>query len=201
VPLRQAARWARCYFSRIASGRKMGYAYEITAPGARSASTRKTRTRSGSTNGRAGGVRGFRKILTGPAHPDYLPFCQGPGHGTGYQDQIIIEARDFLAAIDTGRPSGRPSATGSRSTKSWRRPSPRHGPRPGKPSKCSEGSSNMTIQIGNAPCSWGVEFPNDPRNPAWRTGARPMRGSGLHRHRAGARRLHAGRPCGPRRGA
>ncbi|MGL5012479.1 MAG: Gfo/Idh/MocA family protein, partial [Paracoccaceae bacterium] len=43
--------------------------------------------------------RGFRKILTGPDHPDYLPFCQGPGHGTGYQDQIIIEARDFLRAI------------------------------------------------------------------------------------------------------
>jgi predicted dehydrogenase len=48
--------------------------------------------------------RGFRKILTGPAHPDYLAFCQGPGHGTGYQDQIIIEARDFLQAIETGRP-------------------------------------------------------------------------------------------------
>jgi len=46
--------------------------------------------------------RGFRKILTGPEHPDYLPFCQGPGHGTGYQDQIIIEARDFLSAIETG---------------------------------------------------------------------------------------------------
>lgn len=27
----------------------------------------------------------------------------------------------------------------------------------------------MTIRIGNAPCSWGVEFANDPRNPAWRT--------------------------------
>lgn len=26
----------------------------------------------------------------------------------------------------------------------------------------------MTIQIGNAPCSWGVEFAADPRNPAWR---------------------------------
>ena len=25
----------------------------------------------------------------------------------------------------------------------------------------------MTIRIGNAPCSWGVEFPNDPRNPTW----------------------------------
>lgn len=27
----------------------------------------------------------------------------------------------------------------------------------------------MTIKIGNAPCSWGVEFPDDPRNPAWET--------------------------------
>jgi inosose dehydratase len=27
----------------------------------------------------------------------------------------------------------------------------------------------MSIRIGNAPCSWGVEFPNDPRNPPWRT--------------------------------
>ena len=25
------------------------------------------------------------------------------------------------------------------------------------------------IRIGNAPCSWGVEFADDPRNPAWRT--------------------------------
>ncbi len=25
----------------------------------------------------------------------------------------------------------------------------------------------MTIRIGNAPCSWGVEFAIDPRNPAW----------------------------------
>ena len=27
----------------------------------------------------------------------------------------------------------------------------------------------MTILIGNAPCSWGVEFANDERNPAWTT--------------------------------
>ncbi len=26
----------------------------------------------------------------------------------------------------------------------------------------------MTIRIGNAPCSWGVEFAQDPRNPPWR---------------------------------
>ncbi|WP_428673116.1 TIM barrel protein [Roseibium sp.] len=27
----------------------------------------------------------------------------------------------------------------------------------------------MTLKIGNAPCSWGVEFADDPRNPAWQT--------------------------------
>ncbi|SOE08626.1 2-keto-myo-inositol dehydratase [Hoeflea halophila] len=27
----------------------------------------------------------------------------------------------------------------------------------------------MTMRIGNAPCSWGVEFAGDPRNPPWRT--------------------------------
>ncbi|MEL6435543.1 MAG: TIM barrel protein [Pseudomonadota bacterium] len=26
----------------------------------------------------------------------------------------------------------------------------------------------MSIQIGNAPCSWGVEFAGDPRNPPWK---------------------------------
>lgn len=26
----------------------------------------------------------------------------------------------------------------------------------------------MSIKIGNAPCSWGVEFADDPRNPPWR---------------------------------
>ncbi len=27
----------------------------------------------------------------------------------------------------------------------------------------------MTVRIGNAPCSWGVEFADDPRNPDWET--------------------------------
>ncbi len=93
------------YFSRIASGRKMGYAYEITGT--------KGAIRFDQEDQNAiwlylmddpEAERGFRKILTGPAHPDYAPFCQGPGHGTGYQDQIIIEARDFLQAIETGQP-------------------------------------------------------------------------------------------------
>ena len=91
------------YFSRIATGRKMGYAYEIT--GTRGAIRFDQEDQNALWLYRAEGPeaeRGFKKILTGPAHPDYLPFCQGPGHGTGYQDQIIIEARDFLRAIETG---------------------------------------------------------------------------------------------------
>ncbi len=93
------------YFSRIQTGRKMGYAYEVT--GTKGAIRFDQEDQNALWLYRMDDPepeRGFRKILTGPAHPDYLPFCQGPGHGTGYQDQIIIEARDFLRAIETGEP-------------------------------------------------------------------------------------------------
>ena len=93
------------YFSRVATGRKMGYAYEVT--GTKGAIRFDQEDQNALWLYRGEGPeaeRGFRKILTGPAHPDYEPFCLGPGHGTGYQDQIIIEARDFLQAIETGEP-------------------------------------------------------------------------------------------------
>ena len=93
------------YFSRIATGRKMGYAYEVH--GTKGALRFDQEDQNALWLYEADGpeaLRGFRKILTGPAHPDYAAFCQGPGHGTGYQDQIIIEARDFLQAIETGAP-------------------------------------------------------------------------------------------------
>ncbi|WP_281984939.1 Gfo/Idh/MocA family protein [Thalassorhabdomicrobium marinisediminis] len=93
------------FFSRIATGRKMGYAYEVT--GTKGAIRFDQEDQNAIWLYKSEGPeaeRGFRKILTGPAHPDYEPFCQGPGHGTGYQDQIIIEARDFLQAIHTGQP-------------------------------------------------------------------------------------------------
>ena len=91
------------YFSRVATGRKMGYAYEIS--GTKGALRFDQEDQNALWLYKREGpeaARGFTKILTGPAHPDYEPFCQGPGHGTGYQDQIIIEAKDFLQAIHTG---------------------------------------------------------------------------------------------------
>ncbi|MEP5759704.1 MAG: Gfo/Idh/MocA family oxidoreductase [Litoreibacter sp.] len=92
------------FFSRIATGRKMGYAYEVhgTKGSIRFDQEDQNALHLYTMDGPEA-EHGFRKILTGPAHPDYLPFCQGPGHGTGYQDQIIIEAHDFLRAIETGK--------------------------------------------------------------------------------------------------
>jgi len=91
------------YVSRVATGRKMGYKYEIT--GTKGAIYFDGEDQNAVHLYKMDGPdaqRGFTKILTGPAHPDYKPFCLGPGHGTGYQDQIIIEAKDFLTAIHTG---------------------------------------------------------------------------------------------------
>ncbi|MEM8580219.1 MAG: Gfo/Idh/MocA family oxidoreductase, partial [Pseudomonadota bacterium] len=73
------------YFSRAATGRKMGYAYEIH--GTNGAIRFDQEDQNAVWLYKADGsqaTRGFTKVLTGPAHPDYLPFCQGPGHGTGY---------------------------------------------------------------------------------------------------------------------
>ena len=93
------------FISRVATGRKMGYAYEIhgTKGSIRFDQEDQNAVHLYLATGPQA-QRGFTKILTGPAHPDYGAFCQGPGHGTGYQDQIIIEARDFLHAIATKRP-------------------------------------------------------------------------------------------------
>lgn len=92
------------YFSRVATGRKMGYIYEVFG------TTGAIRFDQEDQNAiwlykREGDMaqQGFRKILTNTEHPDYVNFCLGPGHGTGYQDQITIEARDFLQAIHTGK--------------------------------------------------------------------------------------------------
>ena len=93
------------FVSRVATGRKMGYAYEVY--GSRGSIRFDQEDQNALwlyKRDQSTARQGFTKILTGPDHPDYVNFCQGPGHGTGYQDQLIIEARDFLKAIETGKP-------------------------------------------------------------------------------------------------
>jgi predicted dehydrogenase len=92
------------YSSRVATGRKMGYAYDIYGTKGAMRFDQEDQNALWLYKGDQRADRqGFTKILTGPEHPDYKPFCLGPGHGTGYQDQIIIEARDFLEAIASGQ--------------------------------------------------------------------------------------------------
>jgi predicted dehydrogenase len=90
------------FISRIATGRKMGYAYEIY--GTKGSIRFDQEDQNAVWLYRADGDEARRGFVKIPLHPDYKPFCLGPGHGTGYQDQIIIEARDFLEAIHNGKP-------------------------------------------------------------------------------------------------
>jgi predicted dehydrogenase len=88
------------FVSRIATGRKMGYAYDIYGTKGAIRFDQEDQNALWLYKGDQRPDRqGFTKILTGPLHKDYKPFCLGPGHGTGYQDQIIVEAKDFLEAI------------------------------------------------------------------------------------------------------
>jgi len=92
------------HVSRVSTGRKMGYAYEITGTRGSLRFDQEDQNALWFYDARASrGRRGFTKLLTGPDHPDFRFFCEGAGHGTGYGDQIIIEARDFLQSIETGK--------------------------------------------------------------------------------------------------
>ena len=92
------------FVSRVATGRKMGVAYELYGTEGSLRFDQEDQNTLWYYRGIGAPDRqGFTKILAGPMHPDYKNFGLSPGHGTGYQDQIIIEARDVLVAIQQGR--------------------------------------------------------------------------------------------------
>ena len=91
-------------FSRVAAGRKMGYTYRITGTRGALAFDQEDQNALWLFDAsRAPNRQGFQKILMRPGHPDYASFNQGAGHGTGYNEQIVIEARDFIRAIVSGQ--------------------------------------------------------------------------------------------------
>jgi predicted dehydrogenase len=90
------------YVSRVATGRKMGYGFDITGTRGALRFDAEDQNALWFYDARLPrGRHGFAKLLMGPEHPDFGAFCEGAGHGTGYAAQIIIEARDFLRAIET----------------------------------------------------------------------------------------------------
>lgn len=91
--------------SRVATGRKMGYVFEVFGEdGALRFDMEDQNSLWFFDRNDPSEIAGFRRILTGHASPDFAALCPGDGHGTGYQEQIVIEAKDFLKAIETGNP-------------------------------------------------------------------------------------------------
>ncbi len=90
--------------SRVGTGRKLGLDYEIQ--GTKGALTF-TQERMNElrlyrhTDPRA--ERGYKTIYIGPDHPGYAGFHPIPGIGLGYNDQKIIEARDLVVAVASGK--------------------------------------------------------------------------------------------------
>ena len=91
--------------SRVAHGRKMGYAYEIHGTEGSIRFDQEDQNSLWLYQRDESNLAGFRKILAGPLHGDYKYFCQGPAHGTGYQDQIMIEQANFYRSILNNTPA------------------------------------------------------------------------------------------------
>ncbi|MDX7985880.1 Gfo/Idh/MocA family oxidoreductase [Xenorhabdus sp. 12] len=86
--------------SRIACGRKMGLTYVVTGTkGTLSFSQERMAELQLYRHDDPANRQGFKTILVGPEHPDYAPFCNGAGHGIGFNDQKTVEVRDLIDGI------------------------------------------------------------------------------------------------------
>ena len=186
------------YFSRIATGRKMGYAYEMT------------------------GTKGAIRFDQEDQNAIWLYTMHGPeAHARFPQNSDRSCASRLLTLLPRPRPwhglsrsdhhrsQGFPARHRNQNHRLANLPR-RHGGQPSR--RCGPcvviaqrlGSTSslttserhhMTIRIGNAPCSWGIEFAADPSYPTWQSVLRAMRRRGLQRDRTWPHRLHARRPC------
>ncbi|MGV8004140.1 Gfo/Idh/MocA family oxidoreductase [Photorhabdus temperata subsp. temperata] len=86
--------------SRVACGRKMGLNYVITGTkGTLSFTQERMAELKLYRHDEPANRQGFKTILVGPEHPDYASFCNGAGHGIGFNDQKTVEIRDLINGI------------------------------------------------------------------------------------------------------
>jgi len=91
--------------SRIAWGRKNGLWFEVTGTkGTLIFDQERLSELQLYTATDASNRQGFRTILTGPEHPDYMNFCVSAGHGLGYNDMKAVEVRDLVEGIINDTP-------------------------------------------------------------------------------------------------
>lgn len=90
--------------SRIACGRKMGLSYVVTGTkGTLSFTQERMAELQLYRHDEPANRQGFKTLLVGPEHPDYAPFCNGAGHGIGFNDQKTVEIRDLIEGIALGK--------------------------------------------------------------------------------------------------
>ncbi|MDC9604152.1 Gfo/Idh/MocA family protein [Xenorhabdus griffiniae] len=90
--------------SRIACGRKMGLSYVVTGTkGTLSFTQERMAELQLYRHDEPANRQGFKTLLVGPEHPDYAPFCNGAGHGIGFNDQKTVEIRDLIDGIALGK--------------------------------------------------------------------------------------------------
>ncbi|MBL4575667.1 MAG: hypothetical protein JKY51_06165 [Opitutaceae bacterium] len=89
--------------SRVAHGRKLGLAFEIVGSKGTIIFDQERMNELKVYNGdEKEGEAGFKTILIGPGHPDFINFCPAAGHGLGYNDLKIIEVDKLLEAVEKG---------------------------------------------------------------------------------------------------
>jgi predicted dehydrogenase len=90
--------------SRIGTGRKLWLTYEIQGSrGALFYTQERMNEIQLYRHTEPAAERGYKTVFIGPEHPGYGAFFPIPGIGLGYNDQKIIEARDLVVAIATGK--------------------------------------------------------------------------------------------------
>jgi len=88
----------------IASGRKMGLAFEVSGTRGSIAFTQERFNELQLYRAGPGRANGFTTICAGPEHGDYGAFCPASGHQIGYNDLKTIEAKAVIEAA-SGLPS------------------------------------------------------------------------------------------------
>ena len=88
----------------IATGRKMGLAFEVSGTKGSVVFTQERFNELQLYRPGGRGRDGFTTIMAGPEHGDYGAFCPASGHQIGYNDLKTIEAKGAIDAV-LGRPS------------------------------------------------------------------------------------------------
>lgn len=83
----------------IATGRKMGLAFEVSGTKGSIAFTQERFNELQLYRPAGAGRAGFTTIFAGPEHGDYGAFCPASGHQIGYNDLKTIEAKSAIDAV------------------------------------------------------------------------------------------------------